>query len=104
MSREQTVAVFEGLYRIVRNVSNPGECSSAERCIFSYLYELYASSEGLLQKVPLGYEFRSTIYGRIYQAIFSEVPTVPNNVAWNPTFMKEAIMNYRRGGSVFEMR
>lgn len=101
VSREQTIAVFEGLYRIVRNVSNPAECSSAERCIFSYLYELFASSDTLLMKIPLGYEFRGTIYGRIHQAIFSEVTTVPNHVPWNTAFMTEAIMTYRRGGKLY---
>lgn len=43
LSPEQTVSVFEGLCRTIRHVSNPSECSSAERCILAYLSDLHES-------------------------------------------------------------
>lgn len=41
VSQEQTSAVFEGLCRLVKG--NPADCTSAERVVFAYLYDLYAN-------------------------------------------------------------
>ncbi len=99
MSREQTVAVFEGLYRLVRNIPNPAECTSVERCIFSHLYDLY-TTDALLK--PIVYDFLPT-YGKIRQTIHSPV-TIPQSLGqwnqWNTTFMSDVIKNYRRGGTL----
>lgn len=43
LSPEQTLSVFEGVCRTIRHVSNPSECSSAERCILAYLSDLHES-------------------------------------------------------------
>lgn len=98
VSKEQTVAVFEGLYRLVRNIPNPGECTSVERCIFSHLYDLYNSDTFLKTHV---YDFVAT-YQRIRQSIYSKVAITPNLGQWNiqgiTTFMSDVIMSYRRGG------
>lgn len=99
MSQEQTVAVFEGLYRIVKNVPNPGECTSVERCIFSHLYDLYSSAAPLLNALSTGYESFANTYVKIYQTIYIAVNSTPSNHGpWDVTFMDEAIKNYRRGG------
>lgn len=96
MSQEQTVAVFEGLCRIVKNVPNPAECTSAERCIFSYLYDLNTSAAPLLKALPKGYETLAKAYEKISPAIYS---TPSNHGPWDITFMDEVIRNYRRGGN-----
>lgn len=100
VNREQTVAVFEDLYRLVRNINNPGECTSVERCIFSHLFDLYTSDA--LLKPAVVYDFVPT-YGKIRQTIYSKVTITPSlgpwNVQWNTTFLSEVITNYRRGGN-----
>lgn len=100
VNREQTVAVFEDLYRLVRNINNPGECTSVERCIFSHLFDLYTSDTML--KPAVVYDFVPT-YGKIRQTIYSKVTITPSlgpwNVQWNTTFLSEVITNYRRGGN-----
>ena len=99
VSQEQTVAVFEGLYRIVKNVSNPGECTSVERCIFSHLHDLYTSASPLLISLAIGYEFFANSYSDIRQVIRGPINSTPSNHGpWDVTFMDEVIKNYRRGG------
>lgn len=92
------MAVFEGLYRIVKNVPNPAECTSVERCIFFHLYDLFKSATPVLKALTVGYEsFTNAI--KVYQSIYSSVTVAASNHGqWNTTFMAEAIANYRRGG------
>ena len=47
LSPELTATAFESLCRIVKHVTNPADCSSAERCILAYLYDLYSCSSFL---------------------------------------------------------
>lgn len=99
MSQEQTVAVFEGLYRIVKNVPNPGECTSVERCIFSHLYDLNAEASLILKGLPMWYESFGSTKKKIHTALYSPTPTnLANHGPWDATFMDEAIRGYRRGG------
>lgn len=42
LSTENTSTAFETLCKLVKHVSNPADCSSAERCILAYLYDLYS--------------------------------------------------------------
>lgn len=49
-SNEDILTVFEGLWKIVRRINNPGECASAERCIFYYIYDLYSSCAHVQKK------------------------------------------------------
>lgn len=41
LSPETTAQAFEALCRTVKHVTNPADCTSAERCILAYLYDLY---------------------------------------------------------------
>uniref|UniRef100_A0A8C3I156 Mediator complex subunit 12L n=1 Tax=Chrysemys picta bellii TaxID=8478 RepID=A0A8C3I156_CHRPI len=50
LNPEQTAQVFEGLCGVVKHVVNPSECSSPERCILAYLYDLYVSCSHLRSK------------------------------------------------------
>ncbi|XP_071949352.1 mediator of RNA polymerase II transcription subunit 12-like protein isoform X1 [Antedon mediterranea] len=40
---DQIINVFDVLYGVIRQGTNISECSSAERCILAYLYDLYTS-------------------------------------------------------------
>ncbi|KAM6443083.1 mediator of RNA polymerase II transcription subunit 12-like protein isoform 4-T4 [Liasis olivaceus] len=50
LNPDQTAQVFEGLCGVVKHVVNPSECSSPERCILAYLYDLYGSCSHLRSK------------------------------------------------------
>ena len=49
-STEDIYQIFDGLWKLVRNVSTPNDCSSAERCIFFYIDDLYSSCAYVLKK------------------------------------------------------
>lgn len=49
-SNEDIGAVFDGLWKLVRHVSTPADCSSAERCIIYYIHDLYSSCSHVLKK------------------------------------------------------
>ncbi|GFR15875.1 mediator of RNA polymerase II transcription subunit 12-like protein, partial [Trichonephila clavata] len=40
VSQEQTLAIFDGLSKIVKHINTPECTTSAERCILSYLYDM----------------------------------------------------------------
>ncbi|XP_055337250.1 mediator of RNA polymerase II transcription subunit 12-like protein [Paramacrobiotus metropolitanus] len=50
LSQDHTGAIFEGLKAIVNNVLLPGYCTSAERCVLAYMYDLYQSCAFLQAK------------------------------------------------------
>lgn len=98
LSSEQTSAVFEGLCRVVKHVTNPGDCSSAERCILAHLYDLYSSCS-LLKSKPHTVEPFGNAYPKIRQALYSALqPNPSNNCVYNAQFMQEVFANPRRGG------
>ena len=97
MSPEQTTAVFEGLCRVVKHVTNPGDCSSAERCVLAHLYDLYSSCS-LLKSKPHCVEPFGNAYPKIRQALYSTVQPSSSNHVCNAQFMAEVFSNPRRGG------
>ncbi|CAB0013481.1 unnamed protein product [Nesidiocoris tenuis] len=95
LSGEQTVSVFEGLCRVVINVSNPGDCSSAERCVLSHLHDLYASCS-LLKTRPHGAEPFSNAYPKIRTALYSSLtPSQLGNQTATP-FLADVIKSCRK--------
>ncbi|XP_046669089.1 mediator of RNA polymerase II transcription subunit 12 isoform X4 [Homalodisca vitripennis] len=94
LSSEQTVAVFEALCRVVKHVSNPGDCCSVERCVLSHLYDLYSMCS-LLKSRPHGGEPFSNAYPKIRAALYTSLQPTPSNHACT-TFMTDVIMNIRR--------
>ncbi|KTF77723.1 hypothetical protein cypCar_00032641 [Cyprinus carpio] len=50
LNPDQTAQVFDGLRIVVKSGVNPADCSSAERCILAYLYDLYTSCSHLKSK------------------------------------------------------
>ena len=57
LSSESTAAAFESLCRIVKHVTNPADCSSAERCILAYLWDLYSCCSFLKVQLDLNLTF-----------------------------------------------
>lgn len=98
LSPEQTTAVFEGLCKVVKHVSNPSDCSSAERCILAYLYELYLACSILKTKPPS--EPFHNAYPKIKQTIYAPIKLTPNPQPFNPQFMADILANPKRGGKI----
>ncbi|KAI1305889.1 Mediator of RNA polymerase II transcription subunit 12-like protein [Halotydeus destructor] len=90
VSHEETVVIFEGLFKLVKHVGNPNDCLSAERCILAYLYDLYSSSHPLRQKYQQVFE---PYANKIKHVIFSQQQPAVVNLLCNTTCMAEYIAN-----------
>ncbi|XP_049822887.1 mediator of RNA polymerase II transcription subunit 12 isoform X3 [Aethina tumida] len=96
LSPEQTSAVFEGLCKVVKHVSNPGDCSSAERCILAHLYDLYSSCS-LLKSKPHTVEPFGNAYPKIRQVLYTALqPTPSSSYIYNPQYMQEVFANPKK--------
>ncbi|RWS13512.1 thyroid hormone receptor-associated protein-like protein [Dinothrombium tinctorium] len=90
VSLEETVAVFDGLYKLVKHVANPADCSSAERCILCYLHDLYNACNHLRSKY---HDMFQPVSSKIKQTICSSVAPSSINLLWNTSCMIEYINN-----------
>nr|KAF6478103.1 mediator complex subunit 12L [Molossus molossus] len=90
LNPDQTAQVFEGLCGVVKHVVNPSECSSPERCILAYLYDLYVSCSHLRSK--FGDLFSSACL-KVKQTIYNNVMPANSNLRWDPDFMMDFIEN-----------
>lgn len=122
VSTEQTSAVFEQLCRLVKPVVNPGDCSSAERCILVHLHDLYSACIHLRSKTHQAEPF-SNAYPKIRsvqifskhfliytyflmslfifrQVLYANLQPVPSNFVCNPQFLSEVFTNPHRGGNI----
>lgn len=100
MSPDQTSAVFEGLCKVVKHVTNPGDCSSAERCILAYLFDLYSSCS-LLKTKPQSTEPFHNAYPKIKQALYAQLtPVATTQYSCKRDFMADVLANPRRGGKI----
>lgn len=95
---DQTTSVFEGLCKVVKHVSNPSDCSSAERCILAYLYDLYLACSILKTKPPS--EPFHNAYPKIKQTICAPIKLTPIPQPYNPQYMSDIIANPKRGGKI----
>ncbi|XP_048190738.1 mediator of RNA polymerase II transcription subunit 12-like protein isoform X2 [Perognathus longimembris pacificus] len=89
LNPDQTAQVFEGLCGVVKHVVNPSECSSPERCILAYLYDLYVSCSHLRSK--FGDLFSAC--SKVKQTIYNNVMPANSNLRWDPDFMLDFIEN-----------
>nr|XP_023476879.1 mediator of RNA polymerase II transcription subunit 12-like protein isoform X2 [Equus caballus] len=89
LNPDQTAQVFEGLCGVVKHVANPSECSSPERCILAYLYDLYVSCSHLRSK--FGDLFSAC--SKVKQTIYNNVMPANSNLRWDPDFMMDFIEN-----------
>ncbi|ELK33877.1 Mediator of RNA polymerase II transcription subunit 12-like protein [Myotis davidii] len=90
LNPEQTAQVFEGLCSVVKHVVNPSECSSPERCILAYLYDLYVSCSHLRSKFG---DLFSSACSKVKQTIYNNVIPANSNLRWDPDFMMDFIEN-----------
>ncbi|NXY15219.1 MD12L protein, partial [Atrichornis clamosus] len=90
LSSEQTAQVFEGLCGVVKHVVNPSECSSPERCILAYLYDLYVSCSHLRSKFG---DLFSSACSKVKQTIYSNIQPSTSNLLWDPEFMLDFLEN-----------
>lgn len=90
VSLDDTFAVFEGCRRLVNwHTTAPSDCSSAERCIFGYLFDLYSSCAPIRTK----YHDQSwqTFMGKVKQVVYAQLlPNAPM-LLWNSGYMMEYI-------------
>ncbi|XP_068136917.1 mediator of RNA polymerase II transcription subunit 12-like protein isoform X2 [Hyperolius riggenbachi] len=89
LNYDQTAQVFEGLCGVVKHVVNPSECSSPERCILAYLYDLYVSCSHIRSK--FGDLFSAC--SKVKQTIYSNIQPSNSNALWDPDFMVDFIEN-----------
>uniref|UniRef100_A0A3B4B7V0 Mediator complex subunit Med12 domain-containing protein n=1 Tax=Periophthalmus magnuspinnatus TaxID=409849 RepID=A0A3B4B7V0_9GOBI len=88
LNPEQAATVFD-LRIVVKSGVNPADCSSAERCILAYLYDLYTSCSHLKSKFGEIFEFCS----RVKNSIYCNIDPSDSNMLWDQLFMVEAIAN-----------
>ncbi|KFV10980.1 Mediator of RNA polymerase II transcription subunit 12-like, partial [Tauraco erythrolophus] len=81
---------FCRLCGVVKHVVNPSECSSPERCILAYLYDLYVSCSHLRSKFG---DLFSSACSKVKQTIYSNVQPSNSNLLWDPEFMLDFIEN-----------
>ncbi|KAL6442397.1 hypothetical protein ACFW04_002558 [Cataglyphis niger] len=99
LSPEQTTAVFDLLCKVVKHVSNPSDCSSAERCVLAHLYDLYSTCS-LLKTKSHGVEAFSNAYPKIRAALYSTLQPTPSSHVYNSQFMVDVFTSPRRGGKI----
>lgn len=99
VSADQVSAVFEGLCKVVKHVTNPSDCSSAERCILAYLYDLYSACS-LLKTKPQSPENFHNAQPKIKQALYTTIAPQASSHPYNPQFLSEVFSNPRRGGKI----
>uniref|UniRef100_A0A2R5LGN9 Putative thyroid hormone receptor-associated protein complex subunit n=1 Tax=Ornithodoros turicata TaxID=34597 RepID=A0A2R5LGN9_9ACAR len=92
VSQEYTLQTCESLCKIVKHISNPAECSSAERCILCYLYDVYSCCYYLRSKHS---EIFGSLYSKVKQSLYVSQTPSALNLLWNTTFMIDCINNPR---------
>ncbi|CAG2169792.1 unnamed protein product, partial [Oppiella nova] len=95
VSHEETVAVFEGLWKLVRHVNTPSDCSSAERCILFYLWDLHSSYNYLRTKYHESVGF-TTMLSKIKQLSSSQMSMhseSTTNMRLNASVMADYLKN-----------
>ncbi|XP_058264024.1 mediator of RNA polymerase II transcription subunit 12 isoform X2 [Hemibagrus wyckioides] len=90
LNPDQTAQVFDGLRIVVKSGVNPADCSSAERCILAYLYDLYTSCSHLKSKFG---EIFSEFCSKVKNSIYWNIDPSDSNMLWDQVFMIDAIAN-----------
>jgi mediator of RNA polymerase II transcription subunit 12 len=99
VSPEQTTVVFSLLCKMVAHVSNPSDCSSAERCVLAHLYDLYSNCS-LLKTKPHSSEGFNNANPKIRAAYYTALTLTPSNHLYNSQFMVDILNSPRRGGKI----
>lgn len=89
--------VFQGLCNVVKHVTNPADCSSAERCILVHLFDLYSSCS-ILKCKPHCVEAFQNAYPKIKQTLYCTIQPSPSSHMYISGFMADIFTNPRRNG------
>lgn len=98
MSYEQVLSILEGLNRIVKHVANPSECSSAERGILIYLYDLYMCT--LHKTKSPAAETYSGIHSRVKPVVSANVQPTPATCYFTEALWIDLFVKPPRGGKI----
>lgn len=79
-------AAFEGLNSIIKHVNNPSDCTSAERCVQAFLFDLYTSACYLKAKYSDSF---SATYTKMKQTHDTNITPSVSNLLWDPHFMMD---------------
>lgn len=90
VSQEQTATIFELLCGVVKHVNNVTNCTSAERCILAYLYDLYVSCSFLKAKFS---DMFSSVASKVKEKLYTNIQPSESNLKWNENYMEEYIAN-----------
>ncbi|XP_063430577.1 mediator of RNA polymerase II transcription subunit 12-like protein isoform X5 [Mytilus trossulus] len=90
VSNDLTIQAFEGLIGVVKNVYNPADCSSSERCILAYLYDAYSSCCYLVEKFS---EMFLNAHRKMKMTLYATTTPLASNSLWDPSFMIDFINN-----------
>ncbi|MED6240110.1 Mediator of RNA polymerase II transcription subunit 12, partial [Ataeniobius toweri] len=84
------ISRYARLRIVVKSGVNPADCSSAERCILAYLYDLYTSCSHLKNKFG---EIFSEFCSKVKNSIYCNIDPSDSNMLWDPVFMMDTISN-----------
>ncbi|XP_075535912.1 mediator of RNA polymerase II transcription subunit 12-like protein isoform X4 [Dermacentor variabilis] len=90
--QDYTLQACESLCKLVKNVANPAECTSAERCVLCYLHDLYSSCSYLKSKHS---EIFGSFYSKVKQTLYAPQTPSSLNLLWNSSYMIECVNNPR---------
>lgn len=79
-------AAFEGLNAIIKHINNPSDCTSAERCVQAYLFDLYTSASYLKAKYLDSF---SATFSKMKQTHDTNITPSVSNLLWDPNFMMD---------------
>lgn len=88
VSTEQAVTIFQNCAKLIQNVEDPEDCSSAERCILSFLYDLYISHSTFRSK---SFEHLISLFTKV--KLYNSHTPISNIDELNPNFMADFIAN-----------
>lgn len=98
MSYEQVLSILEGLNRIVKHVANPSECTSAERGILFYLYDLYMCT--LHKTKSPAAETYSSIHSKMKPVVSANIQPTPATCYFSEDSWRELFVKPPRGGKI----
>ncbi|GFO22710.1 mediator of RNA polymerase ii transcription subunit 12-like, partial [Plakobranchus ocellatus] len=86
--------LFIGLTDILKvvNVCNPINCSTAERCVLTYLYDIYTTCTPLQLRHS---EIFNPAYTKMKATLFAQITPSSTNAKWDPHEMEDVIKSAR---------
>ena len=91
-SPDDTMSVFGGCLNLVKHVTNPADCSSAERCILGYIFDLYSSCSTVQSKY---HDTLSPLLKSVKQVIYTQLQPTPLNLLCSTNCLMDYITNPR---------